>query len=153
MQYIDAFNELTIRFLSEIISLIGNIDTEYLRTTYVYQLLSTEIGGGIGLIILIITIIALWRIFRKASEPGWVAIIPIVNFIYLVKISFGSGWYFLLFLIPIVNVVMYILLCWKLSHAFGHGFFFGLGVFLLNTLFLWILGFGRSRYVGIYRRN
>ena len=34
------------------------------------------------------------------------------------------------------------------SKAFGHGIGFTLGLFFLNTIFTWILGFGKSQYVG-----
>ena len=45
----------------------------------------------IGLAIYVLAVVALWRIFTKAGYPGWLAIIPIVNAIFLVKIAGFSG--------------------------------------------------------------
>ncbi|MBR1762543.1 MAG: hypothetical protein IJ731_04170, partial [Eubacterium sp.] len=43
------------------------------------------------LVIAILSIIALWKIFEKAGEAGWKAIIPFYNAYTLVKIVDGSG--------------------------------------------------------------
>ena len=41
----------------------------------------------------ILTIIASWKILKKAGEPGWKAIIPVYNFYMLYKIVGMSGWF------------------------------------------------------------
>lgn len=48
----------------------------------------------------ILTIICLWRIFRKAGRQGWPAIIPFYKTYSLYKISWGSGWLFLFECLP-----------------------------------------------------
>lgn len=37
----------------------------------------------------------------------------------------------------------------RVSKAFGHGFLFGLGLWLLPFIFTFVLGFGSSEYVGV----
>lgn len=112
----------------------------------------TTVGAAAGtylvlvLIISIINIIAMWRIFSKAGEPGWASIVPIYNLYVLFKIAFGSGWMFLLCLVPFVNVIISIVLVFKLAKAFGHGIGFGFGLWLLNPIFMIILAFGSSEY-------
>jgi hypothetical protein len=47
----------------------------------------------------ILMIAALWKVFTKAGQPGWAAIIPIVNTYFLCKVAgFGIG----LLLLPII---------------------------------------------------
>jgi hypothetical protein len=99
------------------------------------------------LIIAIIAIIAMWRLFEKANKPGWAAIVPFYNSYCLFEIAGMNGWMFLLLLIPIVNIVVYIILNAKLAQAFGKSSAFTIGLVLLNTIFMLILGFDDSKYV------
>ena len=101
-----------------------------------------------GLIMSLLVIFGMWKLFKKAGEPGWTSLIPIVNTYKLYKIGWGSGWIFLLGLIPIVNTIADIILCVKLSKAFGRGILFAVGLMVLPSIFYIILGFGDSVYVG-----
>ena len=55
-------------------------------------------------------------------------------------------------LIAIILVILVILISLiqlsKLSKAFGHGFFFTLGLIFVSPIFMLILGFGGSKYRG-----
>ena len=66
----------------------------------------------------------------------------------LYDIAWGTGWLFLLGFVPIVNIVVGIMVNFKLAKAFGKGTGFGLGLLFLNTIFILILGFGDTKYVG-----
>ena len=71
-------------------------------------------GGGVfgtifGLVFAVIAIVALYKIFIKAGEPGWAAIVPLYNTYTLVKIAGLNPLLFLLFLIPFVNLIAPIL--------------------------------------------
>ena len=103
----------------------------------------------IAIIICILTIIATWKIFTKAGEKGWKSIIPIYNTYIFFKITWGNGWFFLLMLIPFVNIVIYIITLWKLAKVFDKGVGFFIGLLLLETIFTLILGFGSAEYVGV----
>ncbi len=85
----------------------------------------------------VLMVVALWRIFSKAGYPGWLAIIPIVNAIFLVKVAGFSGWMTLLYLIPIVNIVFHIIVSIRVGRAFGHGWFFSLALLVI----FWIIGY------------
>lgn len=107
----------------------------------------------IGLIIFILAtvvfvIAAFWKIFTKAGEEGWKAIIPIYNMIVLLKIVGKPGWWFFLFLIPIVNYVFIIWTYNMLSKSFGKDEGFTAGLVLLGIIFFPILGFGSAQYQG-----
>ena len=44
------------------------------------------------LAIAVLMIAALWKVFRKAGQPGWASIIPIYNTYIMCKIAGRSGW-------------------------------------------------------------
>jgi hypothetical protein len=102
----------------------------------------------IYLAVLVLTIVAMWKVYTKAGEEGWKSIIPIYNVIVLLKIVGRPWWWILLMLIPLVNFIVLIVVYNDLSKSFGHGLGFTLGLIFLGTIFMLILGFGSSRYVG-----
>ena len=102
----------------------------------------------VSLVVLILMIVAQWKIFTKAGEPGWAAIVPFYGNYVLFKIAFGNGWFFLLCLIPYVNYVMVIILSFKLAKAFGKGVGYGFGLWLLSPIFYLMLAFGSAEYEG-----
>lgn len=100
------------------------------------------------LAIIVLTLVAMWKIFVKAGKAGWKCLIPFYNVYCLYDIVWGKGWMFLLLLIPIVNIVIQIMFVFKMAKAFGKGTGFGFGLLFLNTIFVLILGFGSAEYVG-----
>jgi hypothetical protein len=110
-------------------------------------------GGGGGLAVLYfvfyaVVVAGMWGIFVKAGEEGWKAIIPIYNWYILLKIVGRPWWWILLFLIPIVNLVILILMYNDLSKSFGKGAGFTVGLIFLGIIFFPILGFGSAQYIG-----
>ena len=103
----------------------------------------------VGLAFAVIAIIALWRVFSKAGRPGWAAIIPIYNIYTLVKVSGNSGWFTLLYFIPIVNIIIAVIVALGVAKNFGKSGVFGIvGLFLFSIIGYLILGFGSAQYVG-----
>jgi len=96
----------------------------------------------------ILMIAAWWKIFSKAGQPGWAAIIPIYNWIVWCKIVGRPWWWILLLLIPFVNFIILIILIIDLAKSFGKGVGFGIGLLLLPIIFFPILGFGSAQYQG-----
>jgi uncharacterized protein DUF5684 len=111
-------------------------------------------GAGVAGIILYVAVvyailvIPYWVIFKKAGQEGWPALIPIYSTYILLKIIGRPGWWLILFLIPIVNLVIYIIMMNDLSKSFGHGVGFTLGLLFLSIIFVYILAFGSSTYRG-----
>ena len=87
-------------------------------------------------------------VFVKAGKPGWASLIPFYNTYCLYDIAWGNGWLFLLTFVPCVGAIFGIIMLFKLAKAFGQGTGFGFGLLFLNTIFILILGFGKSEYVG-----
>lgn len=102
----------------------------------------------LSLAISVLTLVAMWKLFVKAGRAGWKCLIPFYNTYCLYDIAWGNGWLFLLMFVPCVNVVVGIMMLFKLAKAFGQGTGFGFGLLFLNTIFILILGFGSAEYVG-----
>ena len=106
---------------------------------------------GTGIILLSIAlcifgIVTMWKLFEKAGEPGWAAIVPIYNAIILLKIAGKPGWWILLFFIPIVNVIIYIIAMISLAENFGKGGGFAMGLIFFTIIFYAILAFSDAEY-------
>ena len=124
------------------------------------------------LIWFILQVIADWKIFEKAGEPGWKSIIPIYNTFVEYDICW-NGFYGLLFLaapiissflttgegapswhaivvtaLSVVTLVLHFIQSVKLSKAFGKGTGFGILLFIFGPICRIVLGFGSARYIG-----
>lgn len=98
--------------------------------------------------VVILEIASLWKVFTKAGQPGWAAIIPIYNAIVLIQIAGKPIWWVLLYFIPVVNIVISIIVMHNISKNFGHGVGFTLGLVFLGGIFIPILAWGDSEYLG-----
>jgi len=98
------------------------------------------------LIVTVFYIACLWRIFTKAGQPGWAAIIPIYNMVILFRVGQMNPWWVLALFVPILNLVIYIMVLHRISRSFGHGVGFTVGLFLLSFIFIPILAFGSDTY-------
>lgn len=105
-------------------------------------------GGGIAvLIVYVVVAIGLWRTFSKAGIPGILGIIPIINAIFLLRVARMSMWFALLYLVPIANIVLAIVVAVKVGRNFGHGGAFSFFLlWLLAPIGYLILGFGGDRF-------
>jgi len=101
-----------------------------------------------SIMVAVIEIVGAWYMFQKAGEPGWAAIIPIYNYLIAIKIAGKPWWYLLLMLIPVVNLVIYIIILDGLSKSFGKSTGFTVGLFFFRFIFIPILGFGNAVYSG-----
>ncbi|MBQ9632917.1 MAG: hypothetical protein IJV04_08420 [Lachnospiraceae bacterium] len=127
----------------------------------------------IGSVWYILKIIAWWKIFEKAGEGGWKALIPFYNYYTQLKISWDASIFWVIIGLGIATTVLSavasdegsmlsvvagvcslavcvlsIMATAKLSSAFGHGIGFTIGLIFLNPIFVLILGLGESRYIG-----
>ena len=128
---------------------------------------------AVSFIIYILLVIADWKIFTKAGEPGWMSLIPILNAYITFKISWNTKMFWIMMgtlaggsictglagedggalavigaILSLIGVVIGIIDIYKLSKSFGHGIGFTLGLIFFLPLFTLILGFGSSKYIG-----
>jgi len=102
------------------------------------------------LAIVVIIIAGQWKVYEKAGQEGWKAIIPIYNTYILLKIVGKPGWWLLLMLIPGVNIIFAVWAMNMLSKSFGKDEGFTAGLIFLSFIFIPILGFGDATYLGPY---
>jgi hypothetical protein len=93
-------------------------------------------------------VIAHWKLYSKASQPGWAVLVPIYNLIVLCDIAKQPRWYTIMMFLPIVNIVFYIFMMSGLSKQFGKDNGFTVGLVFLSFIFIPILAFGNARYQG-----
>lgn len=102
--------------------------------------------------IIVINIIANWKLFTKAGKPGWASIVPVYNVIVQFQIIGLSPWLLLLCLVPVVNFValpvLAIMIPFRLAKSYGKGTGWGFGLLFLSFIFYLVLAFGPSEYVG-----
>ncbi len=100
----------------------------------------------IYLALVVVVIAGMWKMFEKANQPGWGALIPIYNIILLLKVAGKPVWWILLLFIPLVNIVISILVYAAVARNFGRGVGFTIGLIFLPIVFVPILGFGEAKY-------
>ena len=123
------------------------------------------------IIFYLLIVIGCFKIFEKANEKGWKALIPIYNFYFLYKIFWKPKYFVLLLIMSFVGafvinfiynqelfellifiatlVFLYhqIILSIRISRSFGKNIFWSLGIIYLPYLFTVILGFNKSKYI------
>ena len=106
------------------------------------------LGTIIYLAVFIAVIAGLWKIYEKAGKPGWAAIIPIYGQWIWIQICGRPWWWLLLFLIPIVNFVIAIILCIDLVKKFGQPGWHAVLMIFLGFVYIPWLGFGPATFRG-----
>ena len=100
----------------------------------------------IQLAIVAVVIVAMWKVFVKAGQPGWASIVPVYNLYIMVTIAGREWWWFLLMLVPFVNIVIGAIVSIDIARKFGKQTGFGIGLFLLPFIFYPILAFSQDQY-------
>ena len=113
-------------------------------------LIGIGIGFGIFFIcIIVLMIIAKWKVYEKANQPGWAVLIPIYNTLVFLQIVGKPWWWIFLMFIPYVNLVFIIWASNMLSKSFGKEEAFTVGLVLLPYVFYPIIAFSKDiNYLG-----
>ena len=114
----------------------NNTDTSYATTTppAVYPGIFVSLGL-VWLVVMVVMIVAAWKLFKKAGKPGWASIVPFYNTWVLVEIAKLSAVWFVLTFIPVANIVAIIVIYNGISKAFGRG----VGTTVLMIFFPYIM--------------
>lgn len=99
-------------------------------------------------LLVILTAVSIWRIFKKAGKPGWGSIIPFYNIILFLQIAGHPTWWIILFFIPIVNIIISIIVNISVAENFGKSAGFGVGLSFLGFIFYPLLASSEVTYVG-----
>jgi len=101
------------------------------------------------LLVIVLMIVAMWKVFEKAGHPGWAAIIPIYNTYIFLKIAGKPGWWLILLFIPIVNLIFAIIAALAFAANFGKSTGFAIGIIFLPFIFIPMLAFGDATYAPV----
>jgi hypothetical protein len=101
----------------------------------------------------IVVLISLWHIFKKAGQKKWAAIIPVYNYIVLLRVV-GRPWWWIFFLctaaIPyyggLIAIGFSAVVLNDLSKSFRKDF--GMTVALFFVVGFPVLAFGKAKYHG-----
>ena len=104
----------------------------------------------------VVGLLAQWRLYEKAKQPGWTALIPVLNFIVFLRIVGRPAKHLWLFLIPFYGQFYMLPKVWiEVAESFGKTSFLDhVLVILLNGLYILNLGLSyETRYMGpVYGR-
>ena len=99
------------------------------------------------LIIYLFFSFCLYKIFQKAGrEDAWAAFIPIYNTIVMVDIIKKPIWWFIMLLIPFVNIIFGIMMADRLARFFGKDTLMTVVLVLFPYIGLPVLAFGHAVY-------
>jgi hypothetical protein len=125
------------------------------------QMLGLFKGMGTGMLIvwiaiMIFMIISWWIVFKKAGQPGWAILIPIYNFLVILRVATKPWWWVFALLLPIIPfvgpfllLVVMIFVFHGISKNFGQGAGFTVGLVLLSIVFVPILAFGDYQWKAV----
>jgi len=111
-------------------------------------------GVILPLAFVVLIIASLWKVFEKAGQPGWAAIVPIYNiYVLTCEIAKKEILWFILFFIPLVNIVASVVVSIEVAKKFGKSELFGIGLAFLGFIFYPMLAFGDAKYQGATSRS
>ena len=109
--------------------------------------------NDLGLIHLILiayfglTFLTVWiswfKIFSKAGQSWWKALIPFFNIIIFTKIVEKPAWWIAIYLILPIG---YLFSTIQIGKSFGKNIIFSIGLIMLPVVFFPLLAFGSSKY-------
>ena len=105
------------------------------------------VAALIQLAIVVLLLVGLYKTFKKMGyDDAWMALIPLLNIIFMLKVAGKPLWWIVLLIVPLVNIVIAIYVAWlvssKVATAYGKGTGFAVGLMFLGFIFYPILGFG-----------
>ncbi len=103
-------------------------------------------GLMVPVLVAVPTIAGLWKVFEKAGEPGWAALVPVHNAMVLAKIAGKEPNFGLLTLIPVYGIYISYLIFVDLCKRFDKEPNYAILLLLLAPVFLPMLGFGPATY-------
>ncbi len=96
------------------------------------------------------TFVGLYKLFEKAGYAGWKALVPILNIYICTKITGKGISWFIMLLIPVLNVVVWLLMANEIAKVFGKETFWAyVGSMMVPYIFFLKIGFDKDvRYIG-----
>jgi hypothetical protein len=90
---------------------------------------------AIGFVVVLIA--SIWTILKAGGQPGWHALVPVLNTYSLANAAQLQGCLIvILTFVPCVNYITYAYLWWSIGKRFGRGTGFNLGLVFLPPIFV-----------------
>ncbi len=86
-------------------------------------------------------------VFVKAGKRWWVALLPVVNLLVVMRIAQRPVWWVLLLFVPLLGIAVWTVVCLDVAERFGHGVPVTIGLVFLPFVFATWLGLGPDPYV------
>ncbi|WP_382303581.1 DUF5684 domain-containing protein [Herbiconiux sp. UC225_62] len=119
------------------------------ENSFSYSYSFDPLSSVFALIVTALIIIGMWVTFIKAGRPGWAAIIPFYNIYTLCKVAGKPGWWWIWYLIPIVNIIIGIIVAVNVARNFGKGGAYGFFLlYWLQFIGYPLIAFGSAVYQG-----
>ena len=104
----------------------------------------------IFLLLFVVPLAGYWKLFEKAGQPGWAAVIPFYNLFIILKLIGRPWWWLLYLLIPLIGTFIWIGTFRDFLKLYGKGKLsdvaFGI---LLPFIYLPMIGFDKNvRFIG-----
>ena len=97
------------------------------------------------LVLVLVYIASWWIVFEKAGQRGWLALIPVINIIIVLKIAGKPIWWIILLLIPYVNIIFGFLVARSFTGRFGDkSFWAAIGLMLVSFVYIPLLAFDKE---------
>ena len=122
------------------------------------------IAGVLGFII---NVVGRWKLFSKAGEEGWKAIIPFYGTYTMYKLTWINWLFVVTYIIPfvlgafdsdqmgmagmLVSIAIFafnVASNYMVSISYGKGIGYTIGLTFLYPIFLLMLAFGKAQYIG-----
>ena len=98
----------------------------------------------IKLICAAVIMVAMWKMFIKLGEPGWVGIVPFYNMYKLSEHLYGNGWNMLICFIPVVGIPYFM---YKVFKCFGAEEFPAILLAILAPIGMVVYGFNKAEWI------
>ena len=121
--------------------------------TGIYDYFYSRFGEAMWYILgffVLVGVVAQWRLFDKAGQPGWTCVVPILGQINYLKIVGRPAGHLLLVLIPGYNIYLVVKVWIETAQSFGKRTMLDyVLVIVLNGLYIFNLGMSyETRYLG-----
>lgn len=139
--------------------LVGN----YVDIIFVILMTGLIILFVVLLVLQVLKVIGQWKMFKKAGEHGWKALIPIYNTYTLCELTGVTPWWILIkicaisvaalitplsFLSLVISLYFHIIISFSIAQSYGKDDSYGFGVFFFPPIFYMVLGCDKSKYIG-----
>jgi hypothetical protein len=119
------------------------------ENSFSYSYSFDPLSSVFAFVVWALVVAGMWVTFLKAGRRGWAAIVPFYNIYTLCKVAGKPGWWWIWYLIPIVNIVIGIIVAVNVARNFGKGGAYGFFLlWWLQFIGYPLLGFGSAVYQG-----